>query len=143
LQEINDSLEVIQDLVSFITAEHESLFNNAYHPPHEHLARQQKPTRPTLAARLQNLRDTSTVAAAASGDPSANNAQGVANAMTELITEQDKSTLTDFVVTVLEQAVPCRATEKDINKKFRRIHVVSHRNISFSNVCSIIVNLCN
>ena len=131
LQEINDSLEVIQELVAFITKEHEGLFNKAFHPPREQLARQNKPTRPALTLRLRAIRAASNEQDGADSNVAAGDGAAAATAaaprpadtMTEIVREKDKLTLTDFVVTVLEQAVPCRATEKDLHKKFRRIHI--------------------
>jgi hypothetical protein len=43
--------------------------------------------------------------------------------MRELLCPEDRSRLTDFLVLVLDQAIPCRATEHDVAKKYRRVNV--------------------
>jgi len=125
LQEINDSLEVVQEVADFITSQHASLFNKEFHPPRERTAKENKSTKPALAARLQAAAMASS-SLSEKQDGADGKKAGQASAittMTEVVREEDKANLTDFVVAVLEQAIPCRATEKDVTKKFRRIHV--------------------
>jgi MRG len=123
LQEINDCTEVVSQLASWMTLKHASLFHKKFHPSKESYAppKQPKQTPPDLSRRLKTLHSV-TAAAAANGNGESGGA-GSALVMKELIRPEDKYGLTEFLVKVLDQAVPCRATEHDIAKKFRRVNV--------------------
>ena len=119
LQEINDTLQVIQDVTVMFTTKYEVLFDKRVHPPVEKYVNEGRPASSKLAERLELLKP---APVKAEGD-TLESKEGEAAELTEAILEEDKTQLTDFVVSVMEQFIPCRATEKDANKKYRRVHV--------------------
>jgi hypothetical protein len=123
LQEINDCTEVVRELVDWMTAKHAILFHRKFWPSKESYAdaKQPRQTAPELFRRLEMLHEART--AAASGGSNDKGSNGDVLVMKELIRPEDKARLTDFLVLVLDQAVPCRATEHDVSKKYRRINV--------------------
>jgi MRG len=130
LQEINDCTEIIRELVDWMTLEYPKLFKKKYHPPEESYVppKQPKQTPPELSQRLRMLHEAA-VAAAATSDPavkiedSEGSAGNNALIMKELLRPEDKANLSDFLVLVMDQAIPCRATESDLAKKYRRVNV--------------------
>jgi hypothetical protein len=124
LQEISDSLQIIQDLADFFTADSEKLLDKRCRPSEEHYIDEAVPMRSNLAERLRLLKPSRD-----SANGNGEGKEGVSNVMTETVLEEDKKwpsgewRLTDFVVKVMEQVVPCRANDRDAGKKFRRIHV--------------------
>lgn len=121
LQEINDALEIVQEMLLYLSLRHEKLFDKKLQPSAEVYVGNEKKIASLLMSRLRHLHSLAVGAKGkASEEKEGGDAKGV---MTEIILDQDKPTLTDFLVTVLEQAVPCRASEHDVKKKFRRIHV--------------------
>lgn len=134
LQAINDSLEIVQDLLDFIATNHTTLFDKQYHPPREHYAnghgskggtsRSHTTSRPGLVQRLKILAPAKSEGEDGADEKGeASSEEDKSGVMTEVVLESDKKELTDFVVKVLEQAIPCRASEHDVAKKFRRIHM--------------------
>jgi hypothetical protein len=43
--------------------------------------------------------------------------------MGEILREEEKGSLSDYLVSVLEQAIPCRATEDDVKRKNRKFDI--------------------
>lgn len=135
LQEINDCLEIIRELVDWMSVEYPKLLYKKYQPTKESYVppKQPKQTPPELSQRLRILYKTSAATAAAAAatkggsehaEPDGAVGSGEnALVMKELIRPEDKPNLTDFLVMVLDQAMPCRATEHDVEKKYRRINV--------------------
>ena len=103
LQEINDSLQVIQDLAGFCS-EASSVFPKSMIPSTEIYSTPEKISSQHMVGRLEND--------ASSGEE-----------LTEVIWEEDKKVLSDFVVSVMEQVLACRASEEDTRKKARKIHL--------------------
>jgi len=107
LQEINDSLQVIQDLTAFCNEHCQDVFPPEVVPPVEHYTTEEKLPSSNLVHRLSR---------------SSKISQG-SEALTEVIWEEDKKVLSDFVVSVMDQVRACRATEEDTRRKHRKIHV--------------------
>jgi hypothetical protein len=117
LQEINDSLQIVQELVAFLCTQHEAVLDKRLQPSPEYYAGGDKKVSSGLSSRLRHLH------VLKNGGGNVSDTAGGQGVLSEIILEQDKPQLTDFLKAVLEQAIPCRATEQDVKKKFRRIHV--------------------
>ena len=111
LQEINDSLQVVQDLTAFCRERCDGIFPPAILPPIEIYTVKEKHSTPFMVQRLHQ-------ASRLNGS-----GEGGYHELVEVIWEEDKKDLSDFVVTVMEQVVACRATEEDARRKHRKITV--------------------
>ena len=124
LQEISDSLQIVQDLVDFITKDAETLFDKDVLPPREKYVDESNPKTSNLSERLRLLKHSQDTDSSPGEEKDGSNV----GELTEALLATDKEgpngerLLTDFVTVVMEQAIPCRATEIDVEKKFRRIH---------------------
>ncbi len=120
LQQISDSFQVIREFVDVFTANVTNMLPTHMQPEPEHYADDVNPAVSALGGRLNFLHSGSSGTAAETEN---------AHELTEIIMESDKVTadgrplLTDFVVLVMEQVIPIRATDEDTEKKNRRIHV--------------------
>ena len=123
LQEISDTFQVIQDLTDMFASNYEELLDGRFHPPVEKYNAEGAEEKSILAERLKLLKPLKPPPSAASTDAATSTSAEDASELTEAILDEDKGELTDFVVRVMEQFVPCRATDRDAEKKFRRIHV--------------------
>ena len=110
LQEMNDSLELVHELTHFMTNNHADVFPAGMQPPPEVYMTKGKRVPSTLLARLERKR------------PGGVN-NSAPDELTEVLWEEDAEELSDFVTNVMSQTVACRATEVDVARKFRRIHV--------------------
>eukprot|EP00977_Amphora_coffeiformis_P014830 scaffold4231_cov110-Amphora_coffeaeformis.AAC.1 len=110
LQEMNDSLELVHELTHFMTNNHAEVFPAGTQPPPEVYMTKGKRVPSTLLARLERKR------------PGGVN-KGANDELTEVLWDEDAEELSDFVTNVMGQTVACRATEADVARKFRRIHV--------------------
>ena len=106
-QLVEDTTDVIKELTSFLALNHVDLFHAKFHPPVEVYNGGERQVPAILASRLENLRS--------AGDESNT------EMMTETILPEDRPDLTDFVACVMEQIIPCRASQEDVEKKNRRI----------------------
>ena len=111
LQEINDVLQIAHDLIAFCTDKCNNIFPQQILPPLEEYAVNDRQFSSNLVNRLHQ---SSRVIASTSGRT---------DELVEVIWEEDKKVLSDFVVTVMEQVVACRATDEDTKRKHRKIHV--------------------
>lgn len=109
LQQINDTQQAIQELTHFVTKNYSKLFPKQQLPPVEHYTVKEKPTQNLVVMRLRNVD---------AGDDGK-----MSQELTDLIWPEDKGDLTEFVVNVMLQAVPCRATQQDTQKRHRKIYV--------------------
>jgi hypothetical protein len=121
LQQISDSFQVIREFVDVFTANATKMLPTPMQPEPEYYADDLSPAVSALGGRLKLLHSDSGTAVDAGNEN--------AHELTEIIIESDKVTadgrplLTDFVVLVMEQVIPVRATDEDTEKKNRRIHV--------------------
>lgn len=140
LQEISDSLQVVQDVVEFYMADYKQLLDKRLQPAdevYEQGEQQGTAVNSILAERLKLLevvddskkKDDGNTTNGDGSDKKEDSTSIDNDELTMALLPEDKVTpdgakkLTDFVVTVMEQAIPCRACEDDADKKFRRIHV--------------------
>jgi hypothetical protein len=117
IEAINDSLVVVRNLVDYITSNYQSLVDETLQPSAELYTKDQKAAPVGLASRIRFVHNSEAI------DETDDVVDSEGGVMTELLRPEDKPILTDFLVLVLDQAIPCRATEKDCKKKYRRIHV--------------------
>lgn len=110
LQEMNDSLELVHELTHFMTNNHADVFPAGMRPSPEVYMTKGKRVPSTLLARLERKR------------PGGSN-KGASDELTEVLWDEDAEELSDFVTNVMSQTIACRATEADVARKFRRIHV--------------------
>lgn len=108
LQEMNDSLELVHELTAFMSFKHMDVFPGALRPSQEVYMTKGKEVPSSLLQRLKK--------------PSGDRANAP-DELTEVLWEDDMGELSDFVVNVMSQTVACRATQADVARKFRRIHV--------------------
>ena len=109
LQEMNDSLELVHELTAYVAHEHGSIFPPSIRPPPEVYMTKGKRVPSTLLSRLQRK---------LSSGPN-----GASDELIEVLWDDDTEELSDFVCAVMGQTIACRATEADVTRKFRRIHV--------------------
>ena len=107
---IDDTTIVIKELADFLAINHEELFDKRFHPESE-VYIGDNTVKPVVASRLEKLRLISSNSASEHVE------------LDEAILPEDRPNLTDFVETVMEQVIPCRATQNDIIRKNRRIGV--------------------
>ena len=110
LQEMNDSLELIHELTAFMMHNYSDLFPPSLRPPQEIYMTKGKRVPSSLLSRLERKL------------PSGSN-KNTPDELTEVLWDEDAEELSDFVVNVMSQTIACRATEADVARKFRRIHV--------------------
>ena len=118
---IRDCLDVVQYLLDFMTTAHKTLLDQLFQPPKEHYVKDEKPVLSGFAVKLRSVLEAENEAAPRENMNDLESQK--AGIMTEVIRESEKDQLTTFLVRVLEQAIPCRATEMDCMKKNRRIYV--------------------
>jgi hypothetical protein len=107
-EDTNDSLIVARELLAYVTQNYTEFLEERQHLPVEHYLTVERPKGLALKHKLRAV-------------CSSLNPNGSETELTEAILEEDKHGLTDFVVTVLEQIVPCAATEEDARRKYRRV----------------------
>lgn len=107
-QLVEDTTDVIKELANFLALNHLDLFEEKFHLPTEVYSAGERQVPAILAARLEieNLRS--------AGD------EDTDEMLTETVLPEDRPDLTDFVECVMEQVVPCRATQEDVERKNRR-----------------------
>jgi hypothetical protein len=116
LQQMNETLEVAHELAEYLSTNHKELFDECFHIPHEeYVGQPESIQQSSLVAKLRRLQPSLP-------SMTGNNEKGeeAVNELTEVLLHEDRTGLSDFVQAVLEQAVPCRATEDDVRKKARR-----------------------
>ena len=106
-QLVEDTTDVMKELTSFLALNHVDLFDYKFHPPAEVYSVGERQVPAILASRLENLRSACD--------------ESNTEMMTETILPEDRPDLTDFVACVMEQIIPCRASQEDVEKKNRRI----------------------
>jgi MRG len=122
-QDMKNHMDIVGDLLAYLAAYHKEIFDKRFHPPQEEYVGSEKETRSFLEANIHSLLsledDTGT-----EGIPASNGFPDDDEHM-ELLLDDDKNQLTDFLVAVLEQAVVFRATEEDVRKKNGRVQLGS------------------
>lgn len=108
LQEMNDSLELVHELTAFMTHRIDFFPANMQPSPEVYMTKGKR-VPSALLTRLERKR-------------TANN-KNARDELTEVLWNEDALELSDFVVNVMKQTLACRATEADVARKFRRIHV--------------------
>lgn len=119
-QDLNDCMVVVRDLLSYLTEHHSAIFEKRFHPPEEKYMGTSE-AKSLIESKINFLLSDDV-------KPSYHEVSGSSGAachgeLTELIREEDKVGLTDFVITVLEQALPFQATEDDVRKKNGRVQL--------------------
>jgi hypothetical protein len=107
-EQVEDALVVARELLSFASYNYMSFLDASKQPPVENYVAPERTKGLTLKSKLR----------VASGLVSPDSDQ---NKLTEAILEEDKQGLTDFIVVVLEQIIPCIANEDDARRKHRRV----------------------
>ena len=117
-KETSDCEEIARELLEFIAANYKGLLEKRFHPPPEKYVKQGVQSGPSfLESRLGSLLFKDRKA-----DMLENSKDTNAGELTDMVLEEDKPGLTDFLITVLEQAIPYRATAEDAQKKGHRIY---------------------
>ena len=109
LQVMNDSLELVHELTAFMT-HNIPFFPAAMRPSPEVYMTKGKRVPSSLLTRLEHK--------SFSGQN-----KNPMDELTDVLWDEDAEVLSDFVVNVMKQTLACRATEADVARKFRRIHV--------------------
>lgn len=110
---LTDTLLVIRELVYFVASNYKQFFNETRIPPDEVYVSDIRIPPPSLGMKLQFSQGSKGAGNDAQADTD--------TILSEVVTEEDKSDLTDFNRIVLEQSIPCRATEEDVGRRNRRI----------------------
>jgi hypothetical protein len=119
-QDLKDCMFMVRDLLAYLTEHHAGIFDQRFHPPkEEYLGASEAKSSIESKIRFLLSDDEGNSYDRASGSHGATHD----NEFTELVLEEDKAGLTDFVVTVLEQAIPFQATEGDVRKKNGRVQL--------------------
>lgn len=115
-KDMNDCIDVVQDLLSYVAEHHRDIFDKRFHPPKEEYIE---------TGQVQSLLEQKIRFLLANGDGPPTEGVEDANvvAVTELVLETDKSGLTDYLTLVMERAVPFWATEEDVLKKNGRVQL--------------------
>jgi len=123
LKEISDVSQVFSDVTSMYCMYRDRLLDKSLCPPLEYYEDQETEKKSILAQKLDDL-----VLVEAKLEALGN--MGVTQGLlTEAVLRSDtvgpdgQKLMTDFVRTVMEQIIPCRATEADSARKFRRVAV--------------------
>jgi hypothetical protein len=109
-QEFMDATQVVKELTEFVSENYKDLLESNFHPPEEEYAAasDEITVEPISASQFPNP------------DPVGNDA--LSGETTEVIFDHEKLCLTDYMVSVMEQVITCRATEDDVRRKSRKIN---------------------
>jgi hypothetical protein len=111
MHQLDDAIEIVKELIAFLTNIYDVVLDEEFQPPKEVYAQDEDSSVSTLAARLSSKTEEGA------------ERKGPIKSLTETVLEEDKPDLTDFMVVVLQQTIPIRATEEDMARKNRRVQV--------------------
>ena len=113
VQQLENTSAVVTELIDFLVQSREKLF-----PPSLRLPREEYETThdfpKSIIARLGDVGNKSNGGSPRSGK------EGQSSSIREIVLPSDRNDLTDFVVTVLDQLIVCRASSDDLHRKGRR-----------------------
>jgi len=120
---VKDCLEISRDLLRFISAHYREFFAEGFQPPREYYESGGDDDLSSTPLLLETkiitmISDRMTTDQGENGVRSAGS-----SVLKDLISEEEKVGVTDFIFTVFEQAIACRATPEDMRRKSRRFHV--------------------
>ena len=121
---VKDCLEISRDLLRFISAHYRELFAEGFQPPREYYESgggDDDLSSTPLFLETKTITMMSDHIATDQGEDGVRSAGS--SVLKDLISEEEKVGVTDFIFTVFEQAIACRATQEDMRRKSRRFQV--------------------